>query len=155
MTPAVKAVERAAIEFEVIEYEHDPQAPSYGEEAAKVLGQPPEQVFKTLVTKLDGRSLAVAIVPVASQLDLKAMASSQRAKKAIMAQPEEAQRATGYVLGGISPLGQKRSLATTIDESARRFERIFVSGGRRGLELALGPDDLIRLCRAVVAPIGR
>ncbi len=155
MTPAVKACRTAGIAHEIIEYAPDPKADSYGEEAARVLGQSPSQVFKTLVTKLDGRRLAVGIVPVATQLDLKAMASSQKAKKAVMAVQAEAQRATGYVLGGISPLGQKRRLPTTIDERALTFERIFVSGGKRGLEICLDPRDLGQLCGALFAPIGK
>ena len=155
MTPAVKACEEAGISHEVIEYTHDSKTDSYGEEAARVLDQPPSQVFKTLVTKLDGRQLAVAIVPVAAQLDLKAMATSQKAKKAVMAGHGEAQRATGYVLGGISPLGQKRRLPTTIDGTALGFEHIFVSGGKRGLELRLDPRDLAKLCGASFAAIGK
>jgi Cys-tRNA(Pro)/Cys-tRNA(Cys) deacylase len=155
MTPAVKIAERAGIEFELIEYAHDANAASYGEEAAVILGQAPQQVFKTLIAKLDNNKLVVGIVPVCGQLDLKALAASQKAKKASMAAQQEAERSTGYVLGGISPLGQKRPLATTLDASALNYNRIFVSGGKRGLEIALAPQDLQRLCEAVVADIRR
>lgn len=155
MTPAVREAQQAGLEFETLEYDHDPKAASYGEEAAHVLGQDPAQVFKTLVVKLDGQRLAVGIVPVNGQLDLKAMAASQKAKKAAMAPQAEAERATGYVLGGISPLGQKRRLPTTVDASARQFEHVFVSGGKRGLELKLKPEDLITLCQAACTAIAR
>lgn len=155
MTPAVKAAKRAGIRFEVLLYEHDPKAPSYGLEAAESLGQEPARVFKTLLAKLDERQLCVACVPVALRLDLKSLASAAKAKRAAMAEPAEAQRATGYVLGGISPLGQRKALPTFIDESANGFDRIFVSGGRRGMEIALAPADLVRLCRATLAPLVR
>ncbi len=155
MTPAVKAAQRAGIEFSLLEYEHDAGAESFGEEAARALGQPPEQVFKTLVAKLDGRSLVVAVVPVACKLDLKALAGHLGAKRAAMADPEEARRATGYVVGGISPLGQRKRLTTVIDASAAAFDTIYVSGGRRGLELAVSPADLGRLCAGRLASIAR
>lgn len=155
MTPAVKAAERAGIAFSLLEYEHEADPDSFGEEAARILGQPPEQVFKTLVAKLDGRSLVVAVVPVARKLDLKALAGHLGAKRAAMSEPKEAQRATGYVVGGISPLGQRRRLTTVIDDSAAGFDTIYVSGGRRGLELAVSPADLARLCAARLIPITR
>lgn len=157
MTPAVVAAQQAAIEFRIHEYRHDPAAPSYGEEAAQALGVTAERVFKTLIVELEAkpRQLAVAVVPVAKQLDLKALASASGAKKAAMAKPEEAERATGYVLGGISPLGQRKRLVTVLDASAREFTTIYVSAGRRGLEIELSPIDLQRLTDARLAPIAR
>ena len=151
MTPAVTAAKRAGIEFEVLEYEASGSGEPYGIGAAHALGIAPERVFKTLVVDLSGRSLAVAIVPVAERLDLKAVASALGAKRATMADPAAAERATGYVRGGISPLGQRRRLPVAVDESALGFERIHVSGGRRGLEIGLAPGDLVRLAGAVVA----
>jgi Cys-tRNA(Pro)/Cys-tRNA(Cys) deacylase len=155
MTPAVDAAKAAGIAYEVVQYEHDPKAESYGLEAAEVLGVAPERVFKTLVTKVDGKSLVVGIVPVASRLDLKALADAAGGRKAEMADPAEAQRATGYVLGGISPLGQKRRLVTVLDESASEHEKIYVSAGRRGVEIVLAPSDLARLTDARIASIAR
>ena len=154
MTPAVVAAQRAGIRYAVHEYEHDPAAASYGLEAAEKLGVEPARVFKTLLASVDGK-LAVAIVPVAHSLDLKALAAALRAKKAAMADVAEAERATGYVAGGISPLGQRKRLATVLDESALEWETINVSGGRRGLELELDPRDLVRLCDARTAGIAR
>lgn len=154
MTPAVEAAKAAGVPYEVVQYEHDPKAESYGLEAAEMLGIAPERVFKTLVAKVDGR-LAVGIVPVAARLDLKALATALGGRKAEMADPAEAQRATGYVVGGISPLGQKRRLATALDESAMAQETVYVSGGRRGLEIVLAPADLVRLTDATVAPLAR
>ncbi len=154
MTPAVEAAKAAGVPYEVVQYEHDPKAESYGLEAAEILGVAPERVFKTLVAKVDGR-LAVGIVPVAARLDLKALADAVGGRKAEMADPAEAQRATGYVVGGISPLGQKRRLPTAIDASAMEQETVYVSGGRRGLEIVLVPADLVRLTDAKVAPIAR
>ncbi|MPZ98939.1 MAG: Cys-tRNA(Pro) deacylase [Dehalococcoidia bacterium] len=155
MTPAVEAARRAGIPFEVVQYEHDPAAAAYGAEAASMLGVPAERVFKTLVAKLDTGRLAVAIVPVAERLDLKALAATLGARKAEMAGPAEAQRATGYVVGGISPLGQKRRLPTALDDSASRYATVYVSGGRRGLEIVLAPADLAGLTEATVARIVR
>ena len=146
MTPAVVAAQRAGIAFAVHEYEHDEGA-AYGAEAAAKTGVDPARVFKTLVVDRDG-SLSVAIVPVATQLDLRALG-----KRAALADRAAAERATGYVLGGISPLGQRRRLPTVLDESALAFETIFVSGGRRGLELELAPADLVRLTDARVAGV--
>jgi Cys-tRNA(Pro)/Cys-tRNA(Cys) deacylase len=146
-TPAVAAAERAGIEFALHEYEHDPAAESYGLEAAEKLGVDPARVFKTLVVSVDGE-LAVACVPVASQLDLKALG-----KRARMADRTQAERTTGYVTGGISPIGQRRRLPTHLDASARDHEKIMVSAGRRGLQIELSPDDFIRLTEARVHPI--
>jgi Cys-tRNA(Pro)/Cys-tRNA(Cys) deacylase len=147
MTPAVVAAERAGIAFRLHAYEHDPKAESYGLEAAEKSGVEPERVFKTLVVSRDGE-LAVAIVPVAAQLDLRAFG-----KRAAMAERAAAERATGYVAGGISPLGQRKRLPTLLDESALRHETIYVSAGRRGLELELAPADLVRLTAARIAAI--
>jgi Cys-tRNA(Pro)/Cys-tRNA(Cys) deacylase len=138
-TPAIVAAERAGIVFVVHEYAHDPKAASYGLEAAEKLGVDAERVFKTLVADVDG-TLTVAVVPVAAQLDLKALG-----KRASMADAKLAERTTGYVAGGISPLGQRKELPTVVDESALAFETIHVSAGRRGLELELAPADLLRL----------
>jgi len=157
VTPAIKVLERAGVAFQIREYEHDPAAPAYGLEAAEKLGMPPEQVFKTLLVAIEGssRRLAVGIVPVAQQLDLKAMAAALGVKKVSMAQPADAERSSGYIVGGISPLGQKRQLPTVLDASAARQATILVSGGRRGLDLELAPADLCRLLDARQAPIAR
>jgi Cys-tRNA(Pro)/Cys-tRNA(Cys) deacylase len=138
-TPAITAAERAGIAFRVHEYEHDPRAASFGVEAVQKLGLDPARVFKTLVADVDGE-LTVAVVPVESQLDLRALG-----KRARMADPKAAERATGYVTGGISPLGQRRLLPMVLDDSALAFETIHVSAGRRGLELELAPPDLLAL----------
>jgi len=142
------------VPFTVHAYEHDPAAASYGMEAAQALGFAPERVFKTLVADVDG-TLTVAVVPVAGQLDLKALATAVGGKRASMADPAGAERTTGYVLGGISPLGQRKQLPTVVDDSARDFPTVLVSAGRRGLDVELGTDDLIRLTGATLAPIGR
>lgn len=157
MTPAIKAADNANIKYAVHEYEHNPDSDSYGKEAAEALGVEENRVFKTLVVALRGTTnqLAVGIVPVAKQLDLKAFAGAANAKKAAMADPKDAERATGYVVGGMSPLGQKRRLLTVIDESALEYDTVYVSGGRRGLEIQLDPRDLRRLCNATVANIKR
>ena len=148
------ALTAAGVAFSQHAYEHDPGARSYGREAADVLGLPPEQVFKTLVVDT-GAGLAVAVVPVAGSLDLKALAAALGVKKVTMADPAVAQRSSGYVVGGISPVGQKRSLPTVVDESAELFDVVYVSGGRRGLDLGLSPTDLVRVTGAVVADVAR
>ena len=153
-TPATVALISAGIAFTEHAYEHDPSAASYGLEAADVLGLDPRQVLKTLLTTVDGR-LVVGIVPVAGQLDLKAVAAAVGGKRATMADPAVAERATGYVVGGISPVGQKRSHPTMLDETAMDFATVYVSGGRRGLDLGLSPQDLVRVTGAVVARIRR
>ena len=155
MTPAVTAARRAGIDFRVLEYDAGASDEPYGIGAARALGIAPERVFKTLVVDLSGKSLAIAIIPVAARLDLKAVASALGAKRAAMAEPAAAERATGYVLGGISPLGQRRRLPFAIDASALGFDRMHVSGGRRGLEIGLAPNDLVGLVGAVVARIAR
>ena len=153
-TPATLALARAGIEFRSHAYEHDPRAAAYGLEAAEKLGIDPVLVFKTLLASVDG-ALAVAIVPVAMQLDLKAFATALGAKRAEMADPAVAERKTGFVVGGISPIGQKTPLPTVLDESAILCERVFVSGGRRGLDLELAPDDLLAVTSGRYAPIAR
>lgn len=153
-TPATVALTAAGTVFTVHAYEHDPASPSYGEEAAEALGVSPDRVFKTLVADVDGR-LTVAVVPVAGSLDLKALASAVGGKRATMADPAAAERTTGYVLGGISPLGQRKQLPTVLDASARAHGTICVSAGRRGLEVELSPTDLATLTGAVFATIGR
>ena len=155
MTPAVKQLEKAGVDFTLAEYDHDPRSPAYGEEAARVLGLSPDEVFKTLLARLDDDRLAVAIVPVSHQLDLKALARAAGARKARMAEAQEAERATGYVVGGISPLGQKRHLATFLDASAEGLAAIYISGGRRGLEIRLAPADLLRLTNGRLATLSR
>jgi Cys-tRNA(Pro)/Cys-tRNA(Cys) deacylase len=154
-TPALRAVIRAGVAHRVHSYEHDPAAGSYGLEAAERLGVDPDRVFKTLVSAVDGIGVVVAVVPVAATLDLRALAKVAGGKRAAMAPGADAERATGYVVGGISPLGQRRRLPTVIDGSADAFETIFVSGGRRGLELELAPADLLRLTGGRLAPIAR
>lgn len=153
-TPATVALTRAGITFIARGYEHDPRAAAYGLEAAEKLGLDPGRVFKTLLANVDG-ALAVAIVPVAMQLDLKALASALGSKRAEMADPAVAERKTGYVVGGISPIGQKAALPTVLDESAIVCETIFVSGGRRGLDLELTPDDLLAVTGGRYGPIAR
>ncbi len=155
MTPAIDLLKKARAEHRVHSYSHDPKAASYGLEAAEKLGLEPAQVFKTLLAASEKGELLVAVVPVAGSLDLKALAQAAGVKKADMADPAAAQRATGYLLGGISPLGQKKRLRTFIDESARRHSTIYVSAGRRGLEVELAADVLAQHCQARFAAIGR
>jgi Cys-tRNA(Pro)/Cys-tRNA(Cys) deacylase len=149
-TPATTVVESAGIDFALHEYEHDPESESYGLEAAERLDVEPARVYKTLLADLDGR-LHVAIVPVERQLDLKKLGG----KRSAMADPKRVERSTGYVLGGVSPLGQRRTLPTTLDVSALDHTTIFVSGGRRGLEIELDPNDLVVITAAEVRPIAR
>ncbi len=153
MTPGILAAQRARVAFTVHEYEHDPAAESYGNEAVEKTGANPDQVFKTLVVSLDGKDLAVAVVPVSAMLSLKLIARAAGAKKAAMADKQLVQRTTGYVLGGVSPLGQKKRLKTFIDDSARNFATLFVSAGKRGLEIELAPEDLATLTGATFAPL--
>lgn len=151
-TPATKLLTSAGVRFVEHEYEHDPKATSFGLEAAEKLGVDPSQVFKTLIANVD-ETFAVAIVPVSKQVSLKSLSRALGAKRASMADPVQAARLTGYVVGGISPLGQKRLLATVIDASASDFETILVSGGRRGFDIELSPNDLANLLSAVFADI--
>lgn len=154
-TPATVALTKARVPYTLHAYDHDANAQSYGLEAAEALGLPPARVFKTLVAQVEGPGLTVAVVPVVGTLDLKALAAAVGGKRAAMADPSVAQRVTGYVVGGISPLGQRKPLPTVIDESAPDFDTIFVSAGRRGLEIELAPQDLVRLTNGMIAPIGR
>lgn len=151
-TPATAALTAAGVPFVLHPYTHDPSAANYGAEAAESLGIDPSRVFKTLMVEVEGK-LAVGIVPVSGTLDLKAFAAAMGAKKASMADPAAAQRRTGYVLGGISPLGQRQASPTVLDASALTLDTLLVSGGKRGLDIELAPADLIRLTDAVTAPI--
>ncbi len=153
-TQATVALTEAGVAFTVHEYAHDPRADSYGLEAAEAMGIDPGRVFKTLFADLDG-ALVVGVVPVAGQLDLKALARALDGRKAVMADPRAAERATGYVVGGISPLGQRRAHPTVVDETALDHETVFVSAGRRGMEVELSPAELVRMTAARVAPIRR
>ncbi|HEX3310694.1 MAG TPA: Cys-tRNA(Pro) deacylase [Streptosporangiaceae bacterium] len=151
-TPATALLARARVAFELHPYAHDPRSGSYGAEAAAALGVPTGRLFKTLVVSVDGR-LAVGVVPVAGSLDLKAIAAALGGKKAAMAEPAAAERATGYVTGGISPLGHRSRLPVVVDASAQDWDTVYVSAGRRGLQVSLAPDDLVRVANATVAPI--
>lgn len=153
-TPATVALTAAGVAYTVHSYDHDPSRPSYGEEAAEAMGVSPDRVFKTLVADVDG-ALVVGVVPVAGSLDLKALATAVGGKRAAMADPTLAERTTGYVRGGISPLGQRKRLRTVLDASASAHATVCVSAGRRGLEVELAPGDLATLTGAVVAPIAR
>lgn len=151
-TPATVALTKAKVDFTLHPYEHDPNAQAYGEEAADALGVPYERIFKTLVAETE-RGLAVAVVPVAGRLDLKAFAAALHGKRAALAEAAKVERVTGYVVGGISPLGQRKQLPTVVDESALGFETIYFSAGRRGLQIETAPATLIELTGAFVAQI--
>lgn len=153
-TPATLALGAAGIAFTLHEYDHDPRAESFGLEAAAALGLDPERVLKTLMAKVDGR-LVVAVVPVAGRLDLKALARALGGSRAALAERVEAERATGYVAGGISPVGQKRTHRTVVDSGALDHPSVFVSAGRRGLDLELAPADLVRATAAITSPVRR
>ncbi|MNN09473.1 Cys-tRNA(Pro)/Cys-tRNA(Cys) deacylase YbaK [compost metagenome] len=155
MTPAINLLKREKIAHTVHSYVHDAHAESYGGEAVEKLGLDPAQVFKTLLASTETHELLVAIVPVAGQLDLKALAEAAGCKKCEMAAVDAAQRATGYLVGGISPLGQKKRLRSFLDASARSLPQLHVSAGRRGLEVELAPTDLLRLTAGHYAAIGR
>jgi Cys-tRNA(Pro)/Cys-tRNA(Cys) deacylase len=150
-TPATALLAKQGVAHRVHSYDHG-AGQAYGPEAAERLGLDPERVFKTLVAEVDG-ALTVGVVPVSATLDLKALAGAVGGKRARMADVAAAERATGYVAGGISPLGQRKRLATVVDASAQRWETVYCSGGRRGLEIELAPADLVRLCGARVATI--
>ncbi len=153
MTPAVTLLTQRKVSFDILEYEHDAGCQAYGMEAVEKLSLSAPQVFKTLVTELDNGKLAVALIPVAARLSLKKMAKACSAKKAVMADPAKVTAATGYIMGGVSPLGQKKKLLTVIDESASEFTTCYVSAGRRGLEIAISPADLLVLCNATTASL--
>ena len=151
-TPATALLAREGIVFTLHPYEHDPRAQTYGEEAAAALGVEPARIFKTLIATVDG-TLACAVVPVAGRLDLKGFAAAIGGKRAELAEPAAAARATGYVVGGISPIGQKARLQVVVDESATGFETVYVSAGKRGLQVELRPADLVQVTDARLAPI--
>lgn len=153
-TPALALLRREGVVHHVHRYDHDPRTASYGTEAAEALGVDADRIFKTLLVDAGGE-LCVGIVPVTGQLDLKALAAALGAKRAVMADPARAERATGYVVGGISPLGQRRRHRTVVDETVELWSTVHVSAGRRGLEVELAPADLLRLTDAVTAPLAR
>lgn len=154
-TPATKLVAKIGVQHQLHEYTHDADADSYGLEAATALNMDGDRVFKTLIVKLVSGQLVVAIVPVTKQVNLKAVAAVFQAKSATMAEPTEAERSSGYVVGGISPLGQRKVLSAVIDETVLNYETVLVSGGRRGLMMEIAPLDLIKLCKATPAPISK
>ncbi len=155
MTPAINAIKKLRIPYLVHQYTHDPNHKSYGIEAAEKLGLPPEQIFKTLVIMLDNSQLAVAIIPVENQLSMKLFAKAAGVKKATMADKNDVQKSTGYILGGVSPIGQKKRLQTFLHNSAQELERLYVSAGKRGLEIELSPQDLIKVTCGSFADICR
>jgi len=155
MTPAIDALDRAGIQYRLHEYDHDPSADSYSLEAASKLGVSEARLFKTLVVRIGGsKDLAVAVLPASKRLDFKAFAKAVGVKNAAMADRNVVEKTTGYVLGGVSPLGQRKKLRTLIDESATACETIYVSAGRRGLQIELAPDDLRALTDAQLGSIG-
>jgi len=153
MTPAINAAKKHKISYHVHEYSHDVASDSYGEEAAQKLGISTERVFKTLVVSIDNKVLIVAIIPVSAMLSMKLIAKVYGGKKAVMALKTDVERSTGYILGGVSPLGQKKCLRTFIDSSAMQFTSLFVSAGKRGLEIELSPQDLQQLTQAKLAEL--
>jgi Cys-tRNA(Pro)/Cys-tRNA(Cys) deacylase len=153
-TPATALLARQGIAHTVHAYRHDPRRDGYGLEASEALGIAPQRVFKTLVAQVDG-TLTVGVIPVASRLDLKALAGAAGGKKAVLAEAADAERATGYVVGGISPLGQRKQLPVVLDAAALEFGTIYCSAGRRGLEIEIAPADLVKVGHAVVAPIAQ
>ena len=153
MTPGINVAKKNKISHRVHEYPHDESSESYGLEAAEKMGVPLEKVFKTLVVSLDNGELVVGVIPVSSMLSMKLIAKASGAKKAVMAEKSDVERSTGYVLGGVSPLGQKKRLKTIIDSSARNHATVYVSAGRRGLEIELSPDDLAKLTSREIAEI--
>lgn len=153
MTPGIIAAKKNKISFTIHEYSHDESSESYGHEAAEKMGVPKERVFKTLVVSLDNKTLAVGVIPVSSMLNMKHIAKATGVKKAVMANKLDVERSTGYVLGGVSPLGQKKQLQTIIDSSAKNYSTIYVNAGRRGLEIELSPDDLYKITKGKPAAL--
>ena len=153
MTPAINTLKNKKISHNIHEYSHDKSSESYGLEAVEKMGVNVENVFKTLVVQIDNKLLAVGVLPVSSQLSMKLIAKALGAKKAMMADKSDVERSTGYVLGGVSPMGQKIRLKTVIDASVKKLATVYVSAGRRGLEIELAPSDLVKLTHATVADI--
>jgi len=153
VTPAVNAAKAAGVAFRLMEYDYDPSADAIGLHAAAALGLDPALVYKTLIVQLEPKGLACAVIPVAAKLDLKAIAAAAKVKKADLADPALAEKTTGYLVGGISPLGQKKPLPTFVDASAEGLDEMVVNGGRRGLQILLAPADLARVAKATVCPI--
>lgn len=153
MTPAVDVLQKARVDYALHPYEHDPSSRSYGLEAAEKLGVPPARVYKTLLVRCQPNGLAIAVVPVSCQLDFKRFAAVCGVKKVAMAESADVTRATGYIPGGVSPLGQKRRLPMVIDQSVHEHEQVYISAGKRGLDVSLRPEDLIRLTNAEVGAI--
>ena len=153
MTPAINLLKKEKCDFKIHKYDHDPECTNFGQEAALKLGLDENQVYKTLLVELTPKELVVCVLPVANQLSLKDVASVFKVKKAVMANKDEAQKVTGYLLGGISPLGQKKLLRTVLDESVKKFETIFVSGGKRGLDIEVIPKDLEMILKAKIERI--
>lgn len=147
MTPAIKIAKKAKVDFKIHEYSHDPRSDSYGQEAAEKLGISPDQVFKTLVVAMNSKELGVAVLPVSCQLNFKMFAKAMGVKKAAMADTKLVEKTTGYILGGVSPIGQKKKLPTVVHDTAKVFKTIFVSAGKRGLDIELTPDDLVKLTK--------
>ena len=150
MTPAIEMLKKNKCDFKIHKYDHDPACTNFGDEAVVKLGLDASQVYKTLLVELTPKQLVVCVLPVENQLSLKDVASAFDVKKAVMANKDEAQKVTGYLLGGISPLGQKKLLKTVLDESVNKFETIFISGGKRGLDIEVKPKDLQKLLNSLI-----
>lgn len=153
MTPAINTARKAKVDFKIHEYSHDPRADSYGQEAAEKLGAGPDQIFKTLIVSMNTKGLGLAILPVSCQLNFKLFAKAMGVKKAAMADKKLVEKTTGYILGGISPIGQKKKLSTVVHDTAKNFKTIFVSAGKRGLDIELTPKDLVELTKGKFAHI--